>query len=540
MPCRVPPVVQDFKLCESFLLPAQPELDEEKGILRNVKVLGLESKNGKRYTKDAVKGALPLIEGARAFFDHAEEDEHGNDKPRKVSERFGRFKEAYQDKHGEAFANLHYNPHHERAASFVWFVKNDPVGIGCSIVGAGKGSTDSSGIKVVEQITRIASVDIVDGPATVSGLFEQVQHKGKGPGGGQFISEGAEHSAAAVHAVSNFSPMHGWSGHQNAANTTKAAHTKSKKAAASGSPEDHAAAHAAHTDAAEAHAEAHAHAKHHGSQMTPADYLMRVHSEAAMHHINAAKGHREDAEDAKTHGVKEQAYKTVSDPQADAAAHAKAAAAHATAAQAAVAQSGTPSGDAPAPGADSMDPNATPDAAGGDTWRTKLAELAHTAVSDATLGPDDVMKKLKGICKLIEAEEVGGGQGDAAGADAGEAKDLTAEKVAEQLKGFTHPAVQWALKEITLGIETKRALALREQAKTAGVPETALTPKFLEMLLREQTADGVTALIADRAAVAKPATQAPRTAPRDAPVVPGGSFDAVKLAASVFTRDDAE
>ncbi len=399
----------EFKLREASALAAEVVLDEEKGILRGVKVLGLESKAklgsktivGKRYTAQAIKSAIPLLENAKVFFDHAEEDEHGNDKPRKFGDRFGRLKEITQNSAGEAYGDLHYNPHHPRANAFVHFAKHDPAGLGLSIVGAGNGRVEN-GVKIVEQITQIASVDLVDGPATAFGLYEQ------------------------------------------------------------------------------------------------------------------------------------EGYKPVSDPTADAAAHAKAAAAHATAAQAAVAGAGTPPGQEG--GAMNGEVQSTaPGGAdgGGDQWRTKLAELAHTAVSDASLGPADVLKKLKGICNLIEEEE-------GAGIPADDAAEAGPEKMAEQLRTFSHPAVKWASGKIDGILLKERTDSLREQAKAGGVPENAITEKFVDTLLKEQSADGIASLIADRAAVATPAAPAPRTLPRDPPGNKTEPFDAAKLADKLFTTLHAD
>lgn len=391
-------VLQSFNLRESFSLPATLDLDEEKGVLRGVRALGLESKNGKRYSKAAVKGAIPLLENAKIFFDHAATDDDGNDLPRKFGDRFGRLKEVTQNEDGSASGSIHYNPRHARAAEFVWYARNDPSGIGLSIVGAGKGSTQSDGIKIVEQITHIASVDIVDGPATVMGLFEQ------------------------------------------------------------------------------------------------------------------------------------ETYKKVSDPQADAKAHATAAAAHAVAAQTAVAQAGTPTE------GDAMDAGTSADAAGAagagdgsDTWRTKLAELAHTAVSDASLSKDDVLKKLKGICGLIEED----GGSDAGAVD----DDATPEKCAEQLRTFLHPAVKWASKKIDEQFVAERRIELREQAKTAGVAEKSITPTFIDLLLKESTAAGIATLIEDRKSIAAPS--GPSYAPRVAPATPGGDKRTAKeIADALFTQDD--
>lgn len=389
-------MAQTFKLRESIGLPAEIDLDEEAGLLRGVKILGLTSQNGKRYSPQAIKGALPLLEQARVFIDHGLEDDQGRELPRKVGDRFGRLKEVTQNPAGEAVGTLQFNPKHPRAASFCWFAKNDPAGIGMSIVGYGNGTKQSDGIKLVEQITKIISVDIVDGPATTMGLYEQ------------------------------------------------------------------------------------------------------------------------------------EGFKASKDPQAEAQAHAQAAAAHATAAQAAVAGAGASSG------ATSMDKNDTgaAGAEGGDDFRAKLADLAQHVVSDSSMSRKDCLKKLRQITAMIEEGETGEGEG-------GESGDMTAEKCAEQLRNFSHPAAAFALKEITTSIETKRCIALREQAKTAGVPDVALTPKFLELLLKEQTADGVTSLIADRVAVSTPSRPTPKYTPRVDPETPK-PFDAKAVCDALFTQDDGE
>lgn len=160
------------KLREAYELPSADQLDETKGILLGVKVLGLKSKNGRQYTPASIKAAMPLIEGAKVFFDHPDEEDDGADKPRKFGERFARLRGARVDAKGEAYADLHFNPHHPQAKSFLWYVKNDPKGLGLSLNGDGT-TIRRDGVKLVDCIQAIRSFDIVDSPATVEGLFEQ-------------------------------------------------------------------------------------------------------------------------------------------------------------------------------------------------------------------------------------------------------------------------------------------------------------------------------------------------------------------------------
>jgi hypothetical protein len=72
--------MESERLCETapdFLAEAQ--LDRETHIVRNVALLGPESKNGYRYTSEAMQNAAALYEGRPVFIDHAEATRHGHD-----------------------------------------------------------------------------------------------------------------------------------------------------------------------------------------------------------------------------------------------------------------------------------------------------------------------------------------------------------------------------------------------------------------------------------------------------------------------------
>lgn len=145
-------------------------LDGDAGLLRGVTVLGLSSRNRRRYTQEAAVSALPLYEGALVNLDHPDRPES----PRSVRDRFGRLVNVRFDG-GKVKADLRYNPEHPFASTLEWFAHNDPGAIGLSHNAIGEGK-DESGIFVVKKIVELRSVDLVAEPATTRGLFEGGRH----------------------------------------------------------------------------------------------------------------------------------------------------------------------------------------------------------------------------------------------------------------------------------------------------------------------------------------------------------------------------
>jgi hypothetical protein len=143
--------------------------DPERGVVRGVRVLGLESRNGRRYLPEAIRSAVQLYEGAPVYIDHPE----GPSNARLLESRFGRLRNVTIASDGGLTADLQYNPKHRLAPWFAWAVDHDPEGIGLSHNATGVGRTDADGVQLVESIRAVHSVDLVDGPATVKSLFEQ-------------------------------------------------------------------------------------------------------------------------------------------------------------------------------------------------------------------------------------------------------------------------------------------------------------------------------------------------------------------------------
>jgi hypothetical protein len=167
---------QKFTLSESVtsgaIVREKPRIDEVKGIVYNVKVLGKKSRNGKEYTPSAINDAIRLCEGATSYQNHPTKEELDNG-GRFTEKRFGRIRGMFKE-NGEAYCKqYHFNPKHPYASQFIWQIQNDPNGIGLSYFGDGEGYIKGNGVKVIENLTQCISVDLVDNPGTTMSLFEQ-------------------------------------------------------------------------------------------------------------------------------------------------------------------------------------------------------------------------------------------------------------------------------------------------------------------------------------------------------------------------------
>lgn len=155
------------------------DAESAPGVLKNVKILGFNSVNRRRYTQEAVAGALSLYEGVAVNLDHPKD---GPNSPRSVLDRFGKLVGVHLEGDGLR-GDLHYNPKHSRAAEIAWYAEHMPDMIGLSHNAIGEGDT-REGVFVVEKIHQVRSVDLVADPATTKGLFEAMDEDLMAGGGG--------------------------------------------------------------------------------------------------------------------------------------------------------------------------------------------------------------------------------------------------------------------------------------------------------------------------------------------------------------------
>lgn len=143
--------------------------DPAAGVVRDCKVLGLVSRNGRRYSRRAVASAARLYEGCPVYFDH---DEGAEGRSRPFIDKFGTLRNVRVGPDGGLRGDLHYNPRHLYADTFRGWLETDPNGVGFSHNATGRVREDHDGTFVVEEIVEVESVDLVSRPATTEGLFE--------------------------------------------------------------------------------------------------------------------------------------------------------------------------------------------------------------------------------------------------------------------------------------------------------------------------------------------------------------------------------
>jgi hypothetical protein len=143
-------------------------VDRSAGVIRGVKILGLRSRNGREYLPEALSRAAALYEGAKVNVNHPK----GNaGAPRDYQDRIGIVR-GVEVRPGEGlFGDLHFNPKHALAEQLIWDAEHAPENVGFSHNVQAR-TTRRDDMLVVEEITRVQSVDLVADPATTRGLYE--------------------------------------------------------------------------------------------------------------------------------------------------------------------------------------------------------------------------------------------------------------------------------------------------------------------------------------------------------------------------------
>ena len=159
----------DFFMTEDS---AVEELEDGGGtMVRGMKLLGLESKNGRTYDTHGVRSTgSDRLTGARVFLNHPAQATDA----RRYEDQIGSVVSArYREGQGH-FGDVRFNPKPAVYEQLMWDIRNNPSGLGMSINASLKVNRrrDSAGRIVVEGIHSIRSVDIVTHPATTNGVFE--------------------------------------------------------------------------------------------------------------------------------------------------------------------------------------------------------------------------------------------------------------------------------------------------------------------------------------------------------------------------------
>jgi hypothetical protein len=146
------------------------QVDRQAGVLAGVKLIGLTSRNGRRYREAALAKAAALYENAKVNVNHPKD---GPLAPRDYQDRLGVIRNVSFRANEGLFGDLHFNPKHALAEQLAWDAQHNPRNVGFSHNVQAKLSRDAEGV-VVEEISRVQSVDLVADPAATEGLFEQM------------------------------------------------------------------------------------------------------------------------------------------------------------------------------------------------------------------------------------------------------------------------------------------------------------------------------------------------------------------------------
>ena len=157
-------MLQEF--CDSR--GASMRVDAQAGVIRGVKVLGLESRNGRTYLPEALAQAARLYEDAKVNVNHPKGNPAG---PRDYQDRIGTIHGVAMRPGEGLFGDFHFNPKHALAEQLMWDAEHAPENVGFSHNVEARTSRRGDRV-VVEAIVRVQSVDLVADPATTRGLFE--------------------------------------------------------------------------------------------------------------------------------------------------------------------------------------------------------------------------------------------------------------------------------------------------------------------------------------------------------------------------------
>lgn len=147
-------------------------VDRKAGVIRNVKVLGLVSENGRRYLPEAVRKAAGLYEGIRVNVDHPE------GKPtdmRSAYDRFGKLENIRWVEGEGLYGDLVFLKSHPMAERICEAAERMPDVFGLSHNAGGDGKVDKDGTFIVDEIVEVRHVDLVADPATTKSLQESRQ-----------------------------------------------------------------------------------------------------------------------------------------------------------------------------------------------------------------------------------------------------------------------------------------------------------------------------------------------------------------------------
>lgn len=150
-------------------------VDRAAGVIRGVRVLGENSRNGRRYTLQAMADAAPLYNGVRVFINHPRRDDMDEDRP--WQDWVGTLDNVRLESNGlVGDLKLLKNSKHFSALCEAAESQDFNRCFGLSHEADGDASFDrATGMEVVSRIRSVRAVAVVCEPATTAGMFESTR-----------------------------------------------------------------------------------------------------------------------------------------------------------------------------------------------------------------------------------------------------------------------------------------------------------------------------------------------------------------------------
>jgi hypothetical protein len=156
------------KLNETVYLESAASVDAEAGVLRGVKLLGMESRNRRRYKREGMVSAVPLYEGLKIYVDHPKRSDGDGD--RSMKDWAGIITKARFESDG-IYGDVKLRKESEHFRGIIEAATDFPTAVGFSHVADGESDWEGE-TEIVESIRKVFSVDLVTDPATTGGFFE--------------------------------------------------------------------------------------------------------------------------------------------------------------------------------------------------------------------------------------------------------------------------------------------------------------------------------------------------------------------------------
>jgi hypothetical protein len=158
-----------IKRFSEYAVSSSVNVDVENGRLNNCKLLGWQSRNGRRYKPEAAQRAIKKYDGTQVVLDHQKRSEAGED--RSVRDIIGVIRNPRVESDG-VYGSIDLLKTSEHYNRVIEFAQKFPKSVGFSHEADGESFRDNDGTEVIESITSVFAVALVSSPATTNGIFE--------------------------------------------------------------------------------------------------------------------------------------------------------------------------------------------------------------------------------------------------------------------------------------------------------------------------------------------------------------------------------